>query len=541
MATAHKLSYTLAQINPTVGNIEGNLDLIDSIWREHDGTTSLIIFPELSITGYMPYDLLFNNGLIDASAKALEQLALFSKTRKSAILVGAPLQGKSGLFNAAFLIAEGKIIASTRKYELPNYGVFDEKRYFTAGNLPDPINYKGVKLGIMLCEDVWFPTVPDHLASRGAEIFIVMNGSPFEIHKQGLRLQHAGARAQSAGIPLIYVNQVGGHDDLIYDGDSFAVNENGDLIAECFEFREDIKHLDFRLAKPFEPEPNSETHDIYEALVLSLRDYMRKTGQNKILLGMSGGIDSALSAVIAADAIGPENIHAVMMPSHYTSEESLEDAADCAQKIGISYEVFPIMDLIDTYMAQHPETSGLAHENLQSRLRGVTLMTLSNQSGAMVLTTGNKSEMATGYATLYGDMCGGYNVLKDIYKTQVYSLAAWRNLNKPYIGHEDGASGEIINARIMTKAPTAELKPGQKDQDSLPPYEELDQILACLIEDDFTPEQIEGQGHDAATVARVMKLVKFSEFKRWQSAPGPKISRRAFARERRYPIVNGYK
>lgn len=532
------LRFTVAQINPTVGNLDHNIGLINDVWTKHDKASDIIVFPELALTGYAPEDLLQNVGFLESVTASIGKLVAFSKTMSSAILVGTPYPDKTRLYNAALFIHAGEIIGTVHKHDLPNYGVFDERRYFTPGELPAPLMFNGIKLGVMICEDMWFPDVSDHLAAKGASGFIVLNGSPYDMHKQDVRIQHAKLRAQKSKLPLLYVNQIGGQDDLIFDGASFAVDAEGKLVLQCEEFVEEVLTFSFNAPGTHVRPLHDETEAIYQAVTLGLRDYLRKTGQKKILLGLSGGIDSALSAAIAVDAIGASNVSGVMMPSPFTSKDSLEDAADIAEKLGIAYSISPISGLMDSFMQVLPGTSGLAHENLQARLRGLILMTSSNQSGAMVLTTGNKSEMATGYATLYGDMCGGYNVLKDIYKTQVYNMARWRNTAKPV--DAKGPDGMIINERTITKAPTAELRAGQKDQDSLPPYDELDQILIGLVESEMGVAQMVERGFDEPTVKKVARLLKISEFKRRQSAPGPKVSSRAFTRERRYPIVNGF-
>ena len=538
MGRTPSLRLTVAQVNPTVGDIDGNIAHILSVWSKFDGDADLIVFPELTVTGYMPEDLLLNDGFIATVETAIQTLVQKSATMKSGILVGAPERNKTDLFNAAYLIEAGKILSITHKVELPNYGVFDEKRYFISGTRPEPVDFHDHKLGIMICEDMWFPNVAEYLSAKSADLFIAINGSPYEPHKQSIRIQHARSRVKQAGIPLLCVNQVGGQDDLVYDGASFALNADGEVILQCEEFIEEFQTFSFANERAVIHPQHPETESLYQAAMLGLRDYMRKTKQSKIIIGMSGGIDSALSAAIAADAIGAGNVTCVMMPSEFTSSESIDDAIDCATKIGTKFETVPITGMVNQFMTTLPNTSGLAHENLQARMRGIILMTLSNQHGAMVLTTGNKSEMACGYATLYGDMCGGYNALKDLYKTQVYNLAHWRNGAKPV--NAMGNDGEIIHKSILTKAPTAELRPNQKDQDSLPPYDELDSILMGLIEEDLSPEQMAARGHNPEAVAKVSRLVKLSEYKRRQSAPGAKLSPRAFTRERRYPIVNGY-
>ncbi len=518
---------TLAQVNPIVGDLDYNLELIDRVWSDHDATSDLIIFPEMVLTGYPPEDLLHKPSFIEDCQKKIEALLDRGTNRSSAILIGAPVMQNGLLYNAALLIDGKTIHKPVTKHHLPNYGVFDEKRYFTAGSPHDPIDFRGTKLGVMVCEDMWFPNIAEHLKENGAQILISLNGSPFETGKQSTRLLQAKFRTAETGLPLIYVNQVGGQDDLVFDGASFALNAQGEVILTCKSFEEDIKSY---LSGHLEPSSSSEEL-IFKAASLGLKDYMRKTHQKKVLLGLSGGVDSALVAAIAVDALGSENVHTVMMPSDFTSQESLEDAKECAKRLGISYEIVAIKNMVETFTKDQPDTSGLAHENLQSRLRGLVLMTRSNMTGAMVLSTGNKSEMAMGYATLYGDMCGGYNPLKDIYKTQVYKICDWLNKTR----------GNLIPDNVLTKAPSAELRPNQKDQDSLPPYETLDVILHCLIEQDLGIADTIKVGFDKSTVEKVARLLKIAQYKRNQSPPGPKITPRAFARDRRYPIANGYK
>ncbi len=521
------MRFTLAQVNPSVGNLDYNLELINRVWAENDATSDLIIFPEMVLTGYPPEDLLHKQSFLDECQKKIESLLDLEEQRSSAILIGAPIRKDGKLYNAALLIDGKTIHKPITKHHLPNYGVFDEKRYFTAGELHDPIDFRGTKLGVMVCEDMWFSNISGHLKSKGAQILISLNGSPFELGKQSTRLLQAQFRTNETGLPLIYVNQVGGQDDLVFDGASFALNAQGEMILTCKSFEEDIKpHLSVNDILSPTPEEL-----IFKASSLGLKDYMRKTHQKKVLIGLSGGVDSALVAAIAVDALGHDNVHAVMMPSEFTSHESLHDAADCASRLAISYEIISIKNMVETFVKGQPDTSGLAHENLQSRLRGLTLMTKSNMTGAMVLSTGNKSEMAMGYATLYGDMCGGYNPLKDIYKTQVYKVCDW--YNKTY--------GNLIPENIIAKAPSAELRPDQKDQDSLPPYDILDAILNGLVEQDLGIEDLIATGFDKVTVEKVARLLKTAQYKRSQSPPGPKITPRAFARDRRYPIANGYK
>lgn len=538
MTSFSQLRLTILQTNPHVGNLDHNVGLLTDAWAKHDGSSDLLIGSELGLTGYCPEDLLLNEGFQESVKAAIEKMCAFSKNMSSAMLLGTPIFDSTRIYNGAVLIENGHIHGTIFKHDLPNYGVFDDHRYFTSGPLPFPILFRGISLGVMICEDMWFPQVADHLKAEGAEGLVVMNGSPFEVHKQSIRLQHARLRATKTNLPLVYANQVGGQDDLVFDGASFALTSGGDVHVQCEEFVRETVTFTFDKPSNHILPLHPETESMYQAVTLGLRDYMRKTGQTKIVLGLSGGIDSALSAAIAVDAIGAENVSSVMMPSPFTSKASLDDAADVAAKLGIGYTITPITGLMDNFMGLIPSTSGLAHENLQARLRGLILMTMSNQSGVMVLTTGNKSEMATGYATLYGDMCGGYNVLKDIYKTQVYNMARWRNTAKPVDAL--GPLGNIINDSTLTKAPTAELREGQRDQDSLPPYDELDQILTGLIESEMGVAQMVARGFDESTVKKVARLLKISEFKRRQSAPGPKVSSRAFTRERRYPIASGF-
>ncbi len=538
--------FTIAQVNPIVGNLAYNMAMILKVWSDAPDNSDMIIFPELALTGYTPEDLLLKAAFISDVEDCIATLIKESKNRRQAILIGLPYREKTELYNAVHLIYGGEIIATRMKRELPNYGVFDEKRYFVPGELPDPIEFMGLKLGVMICEDMWLPTVTNHLIKKQADILIVINGSPYHTHQHQIRLQHAELRVKKSNLPLIYVNQVGGQDDLVFDGASFMMNQNGDVIMQCEEFVEEFQDItltqttDGRWLQSTETihTPHPQTEAMYQAAMTGLRDYVEKNNMGGVLIGMSGGIDSAISATIAVDALGAERVHCVMMPSPYTSEDSLKDARDCAQKLGISYEEIAIEPLMKTFGETRSNVRGLAHENLQSRLRGLILMTMSNQTGKIVLSTGNKSEMACGYATLYGDMCGGYNCLKDLYKTQVYNLSSWRNSAKPV--NAKGPDGEVINHSILTKAPTAELKPGQTDQDSLPPYDELDQILTCLIEEELGTEQVIERGHDPETVKRVHRMVYLAEYKRRQSPPGPKVSPRAFDRERRYPITNGY-
>lgn len=546
MTTA--LRITLAQINPVVGDLALNAAKIRAVRDAASAGTDLIVFPETALTGYPAEDLLLKPSFIDAAMAALRALAAETKSGP-ALLVPAPTRNGDSTFNAVFLLDGGTVTAERFKSNLPNYGVFDERRVFAAGPLPEPLTFRGYKLGVMICEDMWSPAAAARLKERGAELLIVPNASPFEKGKQDKRIATARARVSETGLPLLYINQICGQDDLVFDGGSFILNEKGALIFQGERFAEGTYHTTWErtptrrwLCSGPESVP-APANEIYSAAILALRDYVTKNGFRGVILGMSGGIDSALSAAIAVDALGPDMVQAVMMPSAYTSQDSLEDAAACSKLLGIHHDTVSIKDTVralEKELAPHftPDTPSTTHENIQPRTRGLILMALSNANGKMVLSTGNKSEIAVGYATLYGDMCGGYNVLKDIYKTEVYELAHWRNAHKPL--HGFGPSGPVIPERILTKAPTAELKPGQTDQDSLPPYDMLDAILHGLVEEDLAPAAIAARGFPLDTVLRVDRLLNAAEYKRYQSCPGPKISPRAFGRERRYPLTHRF-
>ena len=473
------------------------------------------MFSELCVCGYPPEDLVLRPSFQEASIKAVEQLARDVKDLP-ALLIGS-IWAKDGLlYNAALLLSEGKIMHTQFKHQLPNYSVFDEKRVFSAGPAPKLVPFKNKQIGILICEDMWFPEMAKNL--KGAEVICVLNGSPFEINKQHLREEHAAAIVKATGARLVYVNQVGGQDDIVFDGNSFAMDASGKIVETLPAWEEAVGTTG----------KEKNTNDIYQALVTGLRDYVNKNGFPGVIFGLSGGVDSALVAAIAVDALGKGRVRAVMLPSRYTSKDSLEDAAECAKLLGIQYESIPITPAFDVLQAQL-KLEGLAEENIQSRIRGVILMGLSNQTGAMVVSTGNKSEMSVGYATLYGDMCGGYAPLKDVYKTTAYALVHWRN-----------QQGRVIPERIITKAPTAELRDNQTDQDSLPPYPVLDAILKLLIESECSVKEIVGQGFEEAIVLRVQKMLQNAEYKRRQAPPGVKITAKAFGRDRRYPITNKF-
>jgi NAD+ synthase len=540
----------LAQLDPIMGDIAGNLARARAA-RAAAGAADLILFPELYIVGYPPEDLVLKPALQQDARAAIEDLAR-DTTSGPAVLVGAPWVVDGQLYNAFLLLDGGRVAAVTLKHDLPNYGVFDEKRVFAAGPLPQPMTVRGLTIGVPVCEDIWTGAVTGALAQRGARLLLVPNGSPFEAGKEDVRLELARARARETGLPLIYLNQVGGQDELVFDGASFVLNADGETALALPGWEEKTVITDWTrgpdgrfVCAPGGTAPaGSRLSGIYHAMVLGLRDYVNKNRFPGVVLGLSGGIDSALSAAVAVDALGAARVRSVMLPSRYTSRESLEDADECARLLGTPYETIEIERAVaamsETLAAPFAGTNAdTTEENIQSRLRGVILMALSNKFGPMVLTTGNKSEMSVGYATLYGDMCGGYNVLKDIYKTEVFALARWRNQNSP--AGALGPQGRVIPERIIAKPPTAELRPGQTDQDSLPPYDILDGILECLVERECSFEETVAKGFDPATVRRVEHLLYVSEYKRRQAPPGVKISSRNFGRDRRYPITNAFR
>jgi len=541
----------LAQLNPVMGDIAGNLSRAREARAKAQGS-DVILFSELFIVGYSPEDLVLKPALQDDARAAVEELARDTADGGPAVLVGAPWMDEGKLFNAMLLLDGGIVAGKTFKVDLPNYGVFDEKRVFVAGPTPRPLTVRGVQLGVPVCEDIWKQGVCAALKQTGAEILCVPNGSPFEAGKEDVRLKLAAARVHETGLPLIYLNQLGGQDEVVYDGASFVLNADGAIPVALPGWVEQVTVTDWQrdaggkwICGPgdrFVAEDRSS--QVYHAMMLALRDYVNKNRFPGVVLGLSGGIDSALSAAVAVDALGPERVRCVMLPSRYTSRESLEDADACARLLGVKYETIEIERAVEamgeTLAAPFAGTKAdTTEENLQSRLRGVTLMAISNKFGPMVLTTGNKSEMSVGYATLYGDMCGGYNVLKDIYKTEVFRLSHWRNQNSP--AGALGPAGRVIPERIITKPPSAELKPNQTDQDSLPPYDILDGILECLVERECSFDETVAQGYDPATVKRVEHLLYISEYKRRQAPPGVKISSRNFGRDRRYPITNAFR
>jgi NAD+ synthase len=547
--SADRLVIASVQANPKVGDIAGNEALARRMMAEATALgADIALFPELFLIGYPPEDLALKPAAVRRCVESLERLARDTEGGCAAFIT-LPWPGEDGRpRNAVALIAEGEIQGVSFKTDLPNYGVFDEKRIFAPGKEPALFEVKGVRIGAPVCEDIWGPEPCQRLWERGAEVLLVPNGSPFRRTSDDERLTVARERVAQTGLPLIYVNQIGGQDELVFDGGSFALQADGELCMSLPMFEEAIACSVWERAgdlwrcveAPLATWPSG-PEEIYRAMVLGLRDYVRKSGFPGVLLGLSGGVDSALSIVVARDALGAEAVRAFMLPSRFTSQESLDDAAACAKAVGVALDeiaIAPAVEAFDAMLAPAFEgrAPDITEENIQARARGVTLMALSNKLGLMLMTTGNKSEMAVGYATLYGDMCGGYNVLKDLYKVDVYAVCDWRNAHVV----DDGPAHPIPD-RILTKAPSAELRPNQTDQDSLPPYEELDAILHGLVEEEATLDEIVARGHVPATVERVQNLLYNSEYKRRQAAPGLKIGGKAFGRDRRYPLVNGFR
>ncbi len=546
------LKIALAQINPVVGDIAGNADQVRAARAEAAALgADLVTFGELVLCGYPPEDLVLKGALQAAVRDAVEALAAETADGGPGLLVTAPWREDDALHNAALLLDGGEIVAVRYKHDLPNYGVFDEKRVFQAGPLPGPINFRGVRLGVPICEDIWAPDVCECLVETGAEILIVPNGSPFEDGKFDIRLNHAVARVTETELPLIYVNQVGGQDELVFDGGSFILQGDCALALQMPTFEAGLVisewHRDgdgWRCAQGECIAPHEGLGAIYRSMTLGLRDYVNKNRFPGVVLGLSGGIDSALSAAVAVDALGPDRVWCIMLPSKYSSDHSLQDARDCAEFLQCRLDMVEIEPAVAAYDAMLAELfdgrePDITEENIQSRARGMALMALSNKFGHMVLTTGNKSEMSVGYATIYGDMCGGFSVLKDVYKITAFELARWRNQQKPEIAL--GPEGRVIPENTITKPPSAELRPDQKDEDSLPPYEVLDDILRCLVEDEMAFDDIVARGHQFETVRRIEHLLYLAEYKRRQAPPGVKITARNFGRDRRYPITNGFR
>lgn len=532
------MKLALAQLNLLVGDIDGNARKVASVAaraRDELGA-SAIVYPELTLTGYPPEDLLLRPAFIERVNHALDRLK--QEVHGIDLVLGYPSAREDKLFNAAGVIRDGRIKAEYHKAELPNYSVFDEKRYFAAGRDSCIAQIDGVAVGLTICEDIWFPEPVQRAATAGAQVILNLNASPYHTGKAPEREESVANRARENKLPIVYVNLVGGQDELVFDGGSFAMDASGSLVQRSVFFKEQLSTLEFdHQVRPVPAEITKEPEEldaVYNALVLGVRDYVSKAGFNGVVLGLSGGIDSALTLAVAVDALGADQVEVVLMPSRYTADMSNEDAAEQARNLGVDYRTIPIEPAFNAFLGMlKEEFAGLpmdvTEENIQARCRGIILMAISNKSGRMLLTTGNKSEMSVGYATLYGDMAGGFAPLKDVPKTLVYQLAEWCNREI-----------EVIPRRVITRPPSAELRPEQKDTDSLPPYDILDTILQQYVEEDHSVEYLIEQGFDEQTVRRITRMVDVNEYKRRQAPPGIKVTRRAYGRDRRYPIVNGF-
>ena len=541
----------LAQINNTVGDIDGNLKRAIGILDQAEELNSdLVVFSELFLSGYPPEDLVLKKSFVEECRNALDTLINYSKTKKVGLIVGLPIYEKNNLFNAAAIVDEGKLIGFSKKINLPNYSVFDEKRVFHQNDIPKVFEFRGIKLGVPICEDIWQDNVCLELKNQGCELIVSPNGSPFDKYKINQRKTIIEDRVSEIGLPFVYINQVGGQDELVFDGSSLIMNGDKEIIYEAPPWQEHNAVIEFNEKEkkfnnlPFNEFKFSDLENIYMATVIGLRDYVSKNNFPGVILGLSGGIDSAFCAAVAVDALGKDKVEAYMLPSNYTSENSTIDAEDCANRLEINLETIPISDTFLS-LEESLKTSfkglpnDITEENLQSRIRGTILMAISNKKGKMLITTGNKSEVSVGYSTLYGDMNGGFNPIKDIYKTELYALANWRNINLPNNILLD--KKDVIPASIISKEPTAELRDNQKDSDSLPPYDELDQILEGLVEYELSTSELEKKGFSREEIKKVENLLYVSEYKRRQSAPGVKISLRNFGRDRRYPITNKFR
>ncbi|WP_029349364.1 NAD+ synthase [Bosea sp. 117] len=551
-APADQLLIALAQLNPVVGDVAGNAEKARAARVEAAGQgADLIVFTELFIAGYPPEDLVLKPAFQLACRQAVEALAAETADGGPAVLIGSPWVEAGRLYNAVLLLDGGAVAAARYKVDLPNYGVFDEKRVFAPGPLPGPIAFRGVRLGVPICEDIWTPDVVECLSETGAELLLVPNGSPYRRSVYDERMNIAVSRVVESGLPLAYVNQLGGQDELVFDGGSFVLNADRTLATQMPNFQERIRLTRWeRWADGWRCETSvrapllQDDEADYAACVIGLRDYVEKNRFPGVVLGLSGGVDSALVAAMAVDALGSERVHCVMLPYRFTSNESLSDAAGVAEALDCRYDIVPIAEAVEGLeQVLKPLFDGrprdVTEENLQSRARGTILMSISNKFGSMVVTTGNKSEMSTGYATLYGDMNGGYNPLKDLYKTQVFRLCHLRNRWKP--AGALGPDGVVIPENVIMKPPTAELRENQKDQDSLPPYDVLDAILERLVEREMPVASIVAEGFEAPLVARVERMLNIAEYKRRQAAPGVKVTPRNFGRDRRYPITNRFR
>ena len=546
-----QLVIAMAQLNQRVGDLAANAKaMLD--WRAKAVGADLIVYPEQQLIGYPAEDLVLKPAFAERAEAELAKLAKATGDGGPAMLVGSIFVENGLLYNGIALLDGGRMTAVRYKRELPNYGTFDEKRIFASGPLPEPVEFRGVKLGLPICEDGWLPTVSKHLADQGAEMLISANGSPYEIDKDQRRLDLVFVkRVEETGLPVLFLNRVGGQDELVFDGCSFVLNADGTTAHRLADWTEEIRVTKWRRgANGWVCEAGElvgwEEHpaDIYSAMVVGLRDYVNTNGFPGVVLGLSGGIDSAICAAIAADALGAERVWCVMLPSRYTSQSSLDDAAECAAMIGCKLDTIPITAAVEAFDVMLSGSFAdvqvdITEENVQSRIRGVTLMALSNKFGHMLLTTGNKSEMSVGYSTIYGDMAGGYNPLKDAYKMTVFAISEWRNTHRPRIGL--GSDGPVIPKQIISKPPSAELRPDQKDSDSLPAYPVLDKMLHALVEEELSVDEVVALGFDRAEVTRIERLLYIAEFKRRQAPPGVKLGTRNFGRDRRYPITNAFR
>jgi len=552
VVVTERLRIALAQLNPTVGAISANLEKARKAIAEAEAQeVDILMFTELYLTGYFPEDLLFKRQFVTEAMEAAKALAQETRGLNLSLVLPTIWSADGNLYNAVILAEDGAIIDRRYKVELPNDDIFYERRYFTPGPLPQPMTIAGISIGVPICEDVWHEPVCKTLAEQGAELLLCPNGSPYWRNKQRIRVDLVKKRVADAGVPILYSNQVGGQDELIFDGASFGINIDGSLAFQGKSFIEELVISDWEKritgwhcveGKVTDLVPVNEAP--WHAAMLGLRDYVHKNGFSSVVLGLSGGIDSAVVAAIAVDALGAENVHCVMLPYRYTSEASLHDAKACAETLGVRYDIVPIGAPVD---AVNENLSGIfagrkpdiTEENLQSRMRGTILMAISNKLGSLLITTGNKSEMAVGYATIYGDMNGAYNPIKDMLKMQVYGLAEWRNSYQP--SDVRGPAGIVIPPNIIAKAPSAELRPDQTDQDSLPPYPVLDAIIEAIVEKEQSLAEIVEQGFEPELVKRIERLIYIAEFKRRQAAPGPKLTPKAFGIGRKYPITSGYR
>ena len=546
-----QLTIAFAQMPQRVGDLTGNADAMLAK-RAEAGVCDLIVFPEMQLIGYPAEDMVDKPALSQQAAAELHRLARATADGGPAMVVGTLIREGNALYNSVVMLEGGAIAAVRHKHELPNYGTFDEKRYFDSGPLPEPVDFKGVKIGLPICEDVWFAPVCANLKAKGAEILLSPNGSPYEIDKDDYRATKvAGARVAETGLPFAYLNRTGGQDELVFDGASFVLNGDGTKAHQLPDWEDALRITHWtRETDGWHCEPGDicplDDHpaDTWHAMTVGLRDYVNANRFSGVILGLSGGIDSAICAAIAADALGPDRVWCIMLPSRFTSQASLDDAAACAKLIGCRLDTIPIAPAVEAFDVMlsgsfADKDYDLTEENIQSRIRGVTLMALSNKFGPMLVTTGNKSEMSVGYATIYGDMAGGYNPIKDAYKMTVFALAKWRNANIPRLSLNRVMP--VMPETIITKPPSAELRPDQKDSDSLPDYPILDPILLGLVEEELSVDEVAARGFDRDTVARIERLLYTAEYKRRQAPPGVKLGKKNFGRDRRYPITNAFR